>query len=200
MEDNGYACVVGALFKASLKLTSLVCSSIRSAQSAGCISSLNTGHAVIINFSRVTCRSWSYLFPEQTCCLTSVTGHGIKIITFTYELYQSTLSWCNNSNIINVYTFINATVSSSFCDSAFVLNSGLIGLVGAAVRPPELQVSFHQPSLNTWASHTALCCFQKDMPEMRLNNAQMTMKHCSWCCCSRFQEKHYIKMKKIIKI
>lgn len=48
-EDNRYACVVGALFKASLKPTSLVHSLMRSEKPAGCISSLKTGRAIIIN-------------------------------------------------------------------------------------------------------------------------------------------------------
>lgn len=66
IEDNGYSCIVGAFFKASLKLTSVL-SFMRSGYPAGCISSLNTGNTDIIDLCRVTCTSLPYLFPKQTC-------------------------------------------------------------------------------------------------------------------------------------
>lgn len=58
-----------------------------------------------------------------------------------YDLYQSILSRFDHSNIIAVRTvFVSESVS--------VLNLGLTAVVGAAMGPPELQVSFQRLSVN----------------------------------------------------
>lgn len=53
-----------------------------------------------------------------------------------------------NSNIINVHTLKNPTVPSPRLRPGVGL-VGLIASVGAAARPPELQVSFQRLSVNT---------------------------------------------------
>lgn len=91
MEDNGYACVVWVLLKVSLKPTSLLCCLMRSEYPAGCISSLNTGRTVIINFREVIWISQGYLSSKANMLDTlylvsfSVIKHETKGITSTWS-------------------------------------------------------------------------------------------------------------------
>lgn len=178
---------------------------MRSEQPAVCISSLNEGHTVIINFSGVTCGSQRYLFPTQTCW-TYHTGlsqyfkhwtwhqknyfHLRDLSTYIIKIWQ-----LKHQSCVYLYEFHGFFLFLQFflCPELGVNCPGESSCEATRVAG-ELSWAF--------SKHMSLphgfVLLPKDVPELRLNKAQTTMKQqgfCSWCCCSLCQDKHCIGKK-----
>lgn len=183
MEDNGCACVVGAFFKASLKPTSLLRSLMRSEQPAGCISSLNTGHTVIINFSGVTCASKRYLFPEKTC--RSHRTRSYQYFNHWARLQKKLLSLMSsfkacyhdlkNSNIINVHT-LKISHRSFSATLSLHWTCGVNCLGGSSCEATRVAGELSVALSKHMSLPHGFVLLPKDVTEMSLNETQTTMK------------------------